>query len=291
MPAWMILSGLSCHWQLTRSIKCQERLPKVGGTKLPSAQGNHKAVLDSQKSQNYDFMLINSYNKRLSIHPSWITVLSWWRSLYNSVKLWAMPCRATQDGQIIMNSFDKICFRVEWNGNPLQYSCLENPMNNKKSQKDMISEDEPPRLEGVQYATGEKQRANTNSSRKMKQLGQSRNDAQLWMHLVVKVQRCKEQYFIGIWNLRNTNQGKLDVVKQEMARRNINILGISELKWTGMKNQSEVSHVRLFATPWTVACQGLQSIGLSRQEYWGGLLFSSPEDLLNPGIEPSSSTL
>jgi len=51
------------------------RKVKVGGTKLPSAQGNHEAVLDSHKSQNYDFMLINSYNKRLNIHPSWITAL------------------------------------------------------------------------------------------------------------------------------------------------------------------------------------------------------------------------
>ena len=49
-----------------------------------------------------------------------------------------------------------------------------------------------------------------------------------------KVQCCKEQYCIGTWNVRSMNQGKLDVVKQEMARVNIDILGISELKWTGM---------------------------------------------------------
>ena len=48
-----------------------------------------------------------------------------------------------------------------------------------------------------------------------------------------KVQCCKEQYCIGTWNVRSTNQGKLEVVKQEMARVNIDILGISELKWTG----------------------------------------------------------
>ena len=47
-----------------------------------------------------------------------------------------------------------------------------------------------------------------------------------------KVQCCKEQYYIGTWNVRSMNQGKLDVVKQEMARVNIDILGISELKWT-----------------------------------------------------------
>ena len=49
-----------------------------------------------------------------------------------------------------------------------------------------------------------------------------------------KVQFCKEQYCIGTWNVRSMNQGKLEVVKQEMARVNINILGISELQWTGM---------------------------------------------------------
>ena len=47
-----------------------------------------------------------------------------------------------------------------------------------------------------------------------------------------KVQCCKEQYYIGIWKVRSMNQGILEAVKQEMARVNINILGISELKWT-----------------------------------------------------------
>ena len=49
-----------------------------------------------------------------------------------------------------------------------------------------------------------------------------------------KVQYCKEQYYIGTWNVRSMNQGKLEVVKQEMTRVNIDILGISELRWTGM---------------------------------------------------------
>ena len=49
-----------------------------------------------------------------------------------------------------------------------------------------------------------------------------------------KVQYCKEQYCIGTWNVRSMNQGKLEVVKQEMVRVNINILGISKLKWPGM---------------------------------------------------------
>ena len=49
-----------------------------------------------------------------------------------------------------------------------------------------------------------------------------------------KVQCCKEQYCIGTWNVSSINQGKLEMVKQEMARVNINILGISELKWNGV---------------------------------------------------------
>ena len=71
---------------------------------------------------------------------------------------------------------------------------------------------------------------------RMKRWSQGKHNAQLWMWLVmeVKVRCCKEQYCIGTWNVRSVNQGKLEVVKQEMARVNIHILGISELKWTGM---------------------------------------------------------
>ena len=57
-----------------------------------------------------------------------------------------------------------------------------------------------------------------------------------------KVQCCKEQYCIGTWNVRSMNQGKLDMVKQEMARVNTDILGISELKWTGMGEFNSDDH-------------------------------------------------
>ena len=57
-----------------------------------------------------------------------------------------------------------------------------------------------------------------------------------------KVQCCKEQYCIGTWNVRSMNQGKLEVVKQEMARMNVDILGISELKWTGMGEFNSDDH-------------------------------------------------
>ena len=57
-----------------------------------------------------------------------------------------------------------------------------------------------------------------------------------------KVQCYKEQYSIGTWNVKSVNQGKLEVVKQEMARVNIDILGISELKWTGMGDFNSDDH-------------------------------------------------
>ena len=57
-----------------------------------------------------------------------------------------------------------------------------------------------------------------------------------------KVQCCKEQYCIGTWNVSSMNQGKLEVVKQEMARVNVDILGISKLKWTGMGEFNSDDH-------------------------------------------------
>ena len=57
-----------------------------------------------------------------------------------------------------------------------------------------------------------------------------------------KVQCCKEQYCIGTWSVRSMNQGKLETVKQEMARVNVDILGISELKWTGMGEFNSDNH-------------------------------------------------
>ena len=100
------------------------------------------------------------------IFPSQITALSWQRGLHNSMKLQAMLCRVTQDEQVVVKSSDKMWTSGGGNGNPVQYSCLENPMSSMKRQKDMTLEDEPPRSEGVQFSTGEEQRVITNSCRK-----------------------------------------------------------------------------------------------------------------------------
>ena len=136
---------------------------------------------------------------------------------------------------------DKTLSIGERNGKPLQYSCLENPMNSMKRQKDRTQKDEFPRLVGAQYATGEELR---NNSRKNEETEPKRKQCP-----VVdvtgdrsKVRCCKEHYCIGTWNVRSMNQGKLEVVKQEMARVNINILGISELKWTEMGEFNSDDH-------------------------------------------------
>ena len=72
-----------------------------------------------------------------------------------------MPCRATQDGRVVVESSDKMWSTGEGNGKPLQYSCLENPMNSIKRQKERTLKDELPRSVGAQYATGEVWRNNS----------------------------------------------------------------------------------------------------------------------------------
>ena len=79
-------------------------------------------------------------------------------SLVKSMKLWDMPCRATQDRWVMMESSDKKWFTEERNGKPLQHSCLENPMNSMKKQRDTKLKDELLRSVCAQYATGEEWR-------------------------------------------------------------------------------------------------------------------------------------
>ena len=79
--------------------------------------------------------------------------------LCNSMKLWAVPCRATQDGWVILKNSVKIWSTAEGNRKPLQYSCYGNTMNSIKRQKDMKLEDKSPRSEGVQCDTSEKWKA------------------------------------------------------------------------------------------------------------------------------------
>ena len=98
----------------------------------------------------------------------------------------------------------------------------------------MTPDDEPPRTEGVRYATREDQRAITNSSRK-NEVAEPKQKCSSGMDVSggeSKVQCCKILH--RNLNVRSMNKGKLDMIKQKAARLNFNILGISELKWMGM---------------------------------------------------------
>ena len=75
-----------------------------------------------------------------------------------------------------------------------------------------------------------------------------------------KVQCCNEPYCIGTWNARSLNQGKLELVKQEMARVNINILGISELKWTGMGDLNSDDHYIYYCGQFSLRRNGVSII-------------------------------
>ena len=157
-----------------------------------------------------------------------------------------MPCAATQDRQVMVERSDRMWSTREGNGKPLQYSCLKNPMNSMKRQKDRTLKEELPRSSGAQYATGDQWR---NNSRKNE--GMEPKQKQYPVVDVTgdrsKVRCCQEQYCIGTWNVRSMNQGKLEVVKQEMARVIINILGISELKCTGTCESNSYDHHILWA--------------------------------------------
>ena len=130
-------------------------------------------------------------------------------------------CRATQDRQVMVESSDKPWSTGEGNRKPLQYSCLENPMNSMKRQKVRILKDEFPSLVGAQYATGDQWRNNSRKNEEMEPKQNQFLDVTVDGSKVVvgtgdrsKVQCCKEQYCLGIWNVRSMNQGKLEVVKQ-----------------------------------------------------------------------------
>ena len=151
-----------------------------------------------------------------------------------------MPCGATQDGRVMVERSDRMWSTGEGNGKPLQYSCLENPMKTMKRQKDRTLKDELPRLVCAQYATGDQWRNNSRKNEGM--------EPKQKQHPVVdgtgdrsKIRCCKEQYCIATWNVKSMNQGKLEVVKQEMVRVNVDILGISELRWTGMGELTQMT--------------------------------------------------
>ena len=109
---------------------------------LPSGSFHRPFIFIQQRADRMKTTI-----RKLTKLITWITAMS------NSVKLWAMLCRACQDGWVMVDSSDKTWSTGEENGKSLQYSCLENPMNSMKRQKDMTLKDEVLRLVGAQYAT------------------------------------------------------------------------------------------------------------------------------------------
>ena len=157
------------------------------------------------------------------------------------MKLWNMPCRATQDRWVMVERSDRMWSIGEGNGKPLQCSCLENPMNSMKRQNERILKEELPRSVGAQYATGNQWRHNSRKNEEMEPK-QKQHPAVDVTGDGSKVWCYKEQYCIGTWNVRFMNQGKWEVVRHEMASVNINNLGISKLKWTRMGEFNSDDH-------------------------------------------------
>ena len=116
-----------------------------------------------------------------------------------------MACGATQDGRVMVERSDRMWSTGEGNGKPLQYSCLENPMNSMKRQNDSLLKEKLPWLVGAQYATGDQWR---NHSRKNE--GMEPKQKQYLPVDVTgdrsKVRCCKEQYCIGTWNVNHESR-------------------------------------------------------------------------------------
>ena len=186
-----------------------------------------------------------------------------------------MQCGATQDRRVMVERSVRIWSTGEGNGKPLQYSCLENPMNSMKRQRDRTLKDELPRSLGAQYATGNQWRNNSRKNEGM--------EPKQKKHPVVdgagdrsKVWCCKKQYCIGTWTVRSNNQGKLEVVKQEMSRVNIDILGISELRWTGMGEFNSDDHYIYYCGQESLQRNGVTIIVNKR--VWYAVLGCNPKN-------------
>ena len=139
---------------------------------------------------------------------------------------WRVPKKRGPVEKGMANNFNILALRTPWT---------------VRKGKKIGLKDELPRLVGSHYVIGNQWRNNskkneeTGPKQKQHPVGDVTGDGS-------KVWCCKEQYCIGTWNVRSMNQGKSEVVKQEMATVNISILGISELKWTGMGEFNSDDH-------------------------------------------------
>ena len=119
-----------------------------------------------------------------------------------------MPCGATQVGWVMVERSDTMWSTGEGNGKLLRYSCLQNPMNSMKRQKDKTLKEELPRSVGTQYATGDQWRNNSRKNEGMEPK-QKKYPAVDMTGDRSKVRCCKDQYCIGTWNVRSM---KLDLI-------------------------------------------------------------------------------
>ena len=150
--------------------------------------------------------------------------------------MWGHPRLPGHGGEVWQNV---VHWRREWQTTSV--FLLWEPHEQYEKAKRRTLKDELPMSVGAQYATGDQWRNNSRKNEGM--------EAKQKQHPVVngtshgrRVRCCKEQYCIGTWNVRSTNQGKLEVVKQEMIRVSIDILGISELRWTEMGEFNSDNH-------------------------------------------------
>ena len=140
---------------------------------IPHAQGKRntsKMVGVARRHQREDTLKPYSQKNSQSYHTR-TTALS------NSMKP-SHACQATQDGWVMVERSDRMWSTGEGNGKPLQYSCLENPMNSMKRQNDSILKEGLPRSVGAQYVTGGQWK---NNSRKNEGMEPNKNNTQLWM--------------------------------------------------------------------------------------------------------------
>ena len=143
----------------------------------------HKMELLAIKKETLWFVTTRMDLEGIMLSEKLTNLITWTTALSNSMKLWVMPCRANQDRQVMVESSEKMWSTGEGNGKPLQYSCLENPMNWVKRQKDRVLIDELPRSVGAQYATGDQWR---NNSKKNEETEPKQNNIQVWMWLVME---------------------------------------------------------------------------------------------------------
>ena len=143
-------------------------------------------------------------------------------------------------------------------------------MNSMKRQKDRTLKDELPRSVRAQYAIGDQWRNNSRKNEGM--------EPKQKQYPVVdgtgdrrKVRYYKEQYSIETWNVRSLNQGKLEVVKQGMARVNIDILGISKLRWTGMGEFNSDDHYIYYCGQESPRRNGVANI-VNKKRVWNAVL-------------------